>query len=307
MKNLRSIDLNLLTVLDALLEEGHVSRAAIRLNMSQPAVSSALQRCRYLFDDPLLERVGSVMIRTRKAEALRGPLAAIIGDVSRLIDLPKPRLDDIEQIVTILSADDPVTLLAGSLLRQLQHTAPGIRIVFRPWPGADVSRKALMEGTADLAISVFTPGGELETRTLLEERYVVAMRQDHPLAGTFDLGGWLAYPHVIVSGAGATSTPLDIALEEIGQKRMVGAVVGSFHMVPSILFATDCVAMMPSHGVMRDYPGLVTFEPPIPVSGFPLHLAWHSRNTGDVAINHVANTLSTIFAGLQESHGSGSS
>lgn len=54
--NLRSIDLNLLVILDALLDEAHVSRAADRLNLTQPAVSNALQRCRALFNDQLLER-----------------------------------------------------------------------------------------------------------------------------------------------------------------------------------------------------------------------------------------------------------
>ena len=72
--NLRSIDLNLLVILDALLDEAHVSRAAAKLNLSQPATSSALDRCRHLFADPLLERGKGGMRLTPKAEALRDPL-----------------------------------------------------------------------------------------------------------------------------------------------------------------------------------------------------------------------------------------
>ncbi|WP_201273047.1 helix-turn-helix domain-containing protein [Sinorhizobium meliloti] len=71
--NLRSLDLNLLVVLDALLDEAHVSRAADRLGLSQPAASAALQRCRHLFRDELLERGRGTMRLTSRAEALRAP------------------------------------------------------------------------------------------------------------------------------------------------------------------------------------------------------------------------------------------
>jgi len=76
--------MNLLVVLDALLDEAHVSRAAHRLNMSQPAVSSALQRCRDLFGDPLLERGRGGMTRTLLAETLRAPLRSILAEVETL-------------------------------------------------------------------------------------------------------------------------------------------------------------------------------------------------------------------------------
>ena len=71
--NLRAADLNLLVVLDALLDEAHVSRAAERVGLSQPAASSALERCRHLFGDPLLLRGRGRMRLTAKAQALRQP------------------------------------------------------------------------------------------------------------------------------------------------------------------------------------------------------------------------------------------
>ena len=84
--NLRSVDLNLLVLLQALLEERHVSRAARRAGLSQPAMSNALERCRRLFGDPLLERQGRDMRLTAVAEALREPLAAVLGEVGRLVE-----------------------------------------------------------------------------------------------------------------------------------------------------------------------------------------------------------------------------
>ncbi|WP_328700184.1 LysR family transcriptional regulator [Brucella tritici] len=87
--NLRSLDLNLLVILDALLDEAHVSRAADRLNLTQPAVSNALQRCRVLFNDQLLERGRGTMRRTPKAEALRAPLKTLLAGVLDLVDPPE--------------------------------------------------------------------------------------------------------------------------------------------------------------------------------------------------------------------------
>src|ERR1700756_5383646 len=99
--NLRSFDLNLLVVLDALLDEAHVSRAADRLSLSQPATSAALQRCRHLFGDELLQRGRGTMTRTPKAEALRAPLKSLLTGVVELIDPTDVPLAEIRQTLRI--------------------------------------------------------------------------------------------------------------------------------------------------------------------------------------------------------------
>lgn len=298
--NLRSVDLNLLTILDALLDEAHVSRAAVRLNMSQPAVSNALQRCRDLFGDPLLERGRGTMYRTPKAEALRAPLKSVLSNVAGLIDPPEVDLKNLEQVIRITTADDPMSFLAGPLIAALHDTSPGITPVFQPWHGAPASLQLLMDGDTDLAISVFdTSIEDLNMRTLIEENYVVAMRSGHPAARSFDLNAWLDWPHVIVSGQGTLRSPLDATLKSIGRSRKVGAVVPSFQVVPRILAESDFMAMVPRHGLaLRDRSDIVHFEPPVPVDGFPLHLAWHTRRSKDVGLTHVVETITWIFKGL---------
>ena len=81
MNDLRRIDLNLLVILDALLNEQHVTRAAERLHLSQPAVSHALARLRDLFDDPLLVRAGASLVPTPRALELTAPLAEALAQV----------------------------------------------------------------------------------------------------------------------------------------------------------------------------------------------------------------------------------
>jgi DNA-binding transcriptional LysR family regulator len=295
--NLRAIDLNLLVVLDALLDEAHVSRAATRLNLSQPAVSNALQRCRDLFDDPLLERGRGVMRRTARAEALRGPLKSILADVTDLLDPPEIPLQALRQTVRLTMADDPASLIAGPLLTALQQTAPGLTLVFQPWTGSPAAAQDVLSGAADIAVSVFAQQIEgLAQITLLQETYVVAMRRDHPAAQAFDLEAWLAFPHVLVSGTGRMQSPLDAQLAALGQVRRVGAVVPSFQLVPALLAQTDHIAMLPKHGFDQNaHPQLIRFAPPIEVAGFALHLASHSRQAHNRGVQHVIAAIRRMF------------
>ncbi|WP_417270982.1 LysR substrate-binding domain-containing protein [Celeribacter sp.] len=295
--NLRSIDLNLLVVLDALLDEAHVSRAAHRLNLSQPAVSNALQRCRDLFDDPLLERGRGAMRRTARAEALRGPLKSILSELIDLVDPPETPLNRLRQTVRLTMADDPTFLIAGPLLTALQSSAPGLTPIFQPWNGSAAAERDLLNGETDIAVSVFTNQIEgIEQITLFDETYVVAMRRDHPAAQAFDLDAWLAFPHVLMSGTGDAQSPLDVQLAAIGRSRRVGAVVPSFQLVPSLLAHTDYIAMLPKHGFdQKAHPLLSSFDPPIEVRGFPLHLASHTRQSNNRGVQHVIATIREIF------------
>jgi len=295
--NLRSIDLNLLVVLDALLDEAHVSRAAHRLNLSQPALSNALQRCRDLFGDPLLERGRGTMRRTTRAEALRGPLKSILDELNTLVDPPEIPLHRLHQTVRLTMADDPTFLIAGPLLTALQSTAPGVTLIFQPWNGSAAAARDLLNGETDIAVSVFSNQIDgIEQVTLYNETYVVAMRRDHPAAMRFDLDAWLEFPHVLMSGTGEAESPLDAQLAAMGRSRRVGAVVPSFQFVPSLLAWTDHIAMLPKHGFERkDHPLLTSFDPPIEVSGFPLHLASHTRQANNHGVQHVIAEVRKIF------------
>ena len=127
------------------------------------------------------------------------------------------------------------------------RTAPGVDLVIQPWHGADAAWSALVDGTSDIAVSVFPPAeDDLHREELLSEHYVVAMRVGHPAASAFDLESWLSYPHVLVSGRGDTRTPLDAELAHRGLTRRVGLVVPNFQMVPTLLAGSDMIAMLPS-------------------------------------------------------------
>ncbi|MDG9669420.1 LysR family transcriptional regulator [Hahella sp. CR1] len=296
--NLRGVDLNLLVILDALMDERHVTRAAKRLHLSQPATSSALERCRHLFGDPLLIRGRGEMRLSAKAESLREPIKALLMQAERVINQADTPLAELRQTIRILMADFPVSALLGPLHQRLLTSAPNLDLIVQPWHGAKSALEQLAKGEADLAVSVFpNVGASFRCVELLYEDYCVLMRKDHPAAQDFNLQQWLAYPHVLVSGRGDADSPVDQTLQAHGLRRRVALVVPYFQMAPDLVAQSDYIALLPIHCVPQDTTRFTVFPPPIPVEGFPLHLAWHVRRQGDQAVSHVAGVIREVTGG----------
>ena len=297
MNDLRSVDLNLLVILDALLEEAHVSRAAIRLHLSQPATSSALERLRHLFGDRLLERGRGGMRLTPVAEALRLPLRDALGSIATLVRRGETDLATVRQTVRVVVADALAAMLLPALHARVVQTAPGVTLAVLPWRGGTEAVRQLAAGEVELVASVLPILNQAFCKVpLFDEHYVVAMRSDHPAAQGFCLRSWLECPHIVVSGNGSTTAGLDTALAAHGLSRQVGVVVPSFTMVLPLLFGSDLVALLPSRCVTPDVVvRLATFVPPVPIDSFRLDLAWHTRRDGDVVVRHVADGMRALL------------
>ena len=298
--NLRSIDLNLLVVLDALLDEAHVSRAAQRVALSQPATSSALERCRHLFDDPLLVRSTRLMTLTPRAQSLRAPIKQALQGVLSVFEAPAMDLKALSGTVRVGLADALLAALLAPLHKKLQRSSPRLSLSYLPWQSASDELRRLEQGELDLAVSVLPAvHGSFRRIELLQEHYVVVMRRRHPAAAAFSLDAWLAYPHVEVSSWGDSRGALDDALLSSGRTRHVGVVVPSFLAVLPLLEHTDYIAMLPSRCILPGHrKKLAIFKPPISVEGFSLHLAWHERRDGDPAVQHVARVLRQVVSAL---------
>jgi DNA-binding transcriptional LysR family regulator len=185
-----------LVVLDALLDEAHVSRAADRLGLSQPAASSALERCRHLFRDPLLERGRGIMRLTPKAEALRVPLKNLLAQVKTILDLPPVALKELRQTVRIVMTDHPASIIVGPLHARLAKTAPGIDLVVCPGMAPRPRLRTSPEGEPIwLSRSFRLSMPRFDARSCCGS-YVVVMRKSQPAARRFGLAQWLSYPHL---------------------------------------------------------------------------------------------------------------
>jgi DNA-binding transcriptional LysR family regulator len=299
--NLRSLDLNLLVILSVLLEEAHVTRAAKRLGLSQPATSSALDRCRAVFGDVLLERGSRGMRLTPRAETLKQPLAAILAEVGELVQDRPTDVSAMVQTVDVTMADMPGVAIVSQVFAGLARTAPGIKLSVRPWRGADEALDALQRGATDLAVSVFMNLKEpFHGRQMSRETFSVVARDGHPALATLNLDTWLSYPHVLVSGSGNRSSPIDDSLAALGRTRTIGIVVPTFLMVPPLLRDSDLIALLPTRAIAASAPeGLTIRPPPIPIDDFPLHVAWHRRRDHDLAVQHVAAVIEQAINGVE--------
>jgi DNA-binding transcriptional LysR family regulator len=302
--DLRRYDLNLLVTLEALLEEESVTSAAHRLNLSQSAVSAALDRLRSVFSDPLLVRVGNRMEPTPFARRLLGPIKTALASVSLALALPQKFDPALAKATVRLGASDYFGLLMlPALYETLAREAPGISLEVLPRP-TDGSVTRLVAGEVDLALVVDPPEGrDLYNAPLVEEHFVCVMRLTHPLArGRITTGRLLEYPHVLVTAHGESMGRVDRALAAAGRRR-IPVSVPVFATAFALLAENDLVAILPER-ISRAQAGrfgLVLRKPPVELPGYTLCIAWHQRTAHDPVHRYVRDLLLAI-AERRDSH-----
>jgi DNA-binding transcriptional LysR family regulator len=278
-------DLNLIEVLDALLTENSVTKAAARLHTSAPAVSRSLARLRRAFGDPLLVRAGRDLVPTPRALELRGEVHAVAAR-ARALFTPSAAADPrtAVRLFDLQVTDMLSTTFIPSLIDDLRTQAPGISLRLRPENLEDTP--ALREGLVDLEIGTIRPGDpEIHSETLVTETLVGAVRPDHPLAKvkTVTPRRFAAADHVAVSRRGRAHGPIDERLAELGLSRRVLTVVPSFASALYLARETDVVCVAPGGlgRTMLETLGLRTFPIPLALPPIALGMAWHPRNHHD--------------------------
>ena len=284
----QEIDLNLLVSLDVLIEEANVTRAAARLNVSQPALSAQLARLRNLFHDPLLvpSATGRGMIPTARALQLRGPLHVALKDLETVVRRP-PTFDPVtEERVFAIAASDHLTAVLGTRLIERVHqvAGPRVRVSFRT-PNWDLIAAQLERGQVDLLIAYQgNVPSDMKSRRLYDDRHVVAQRKGHP-RGTqpLDLDTYCSLSHILVSnsGSGSFHGDIDEQLMKCGRRRHVALSVHQFVVVPMFLTITDYVAALPSRLLDRFTDQLDVFELPFEARSYTNSAAWHPRYDAD--------------------------
>ena len=261
--NLASLDLNLLVALDALLSETSVSRAALRIGLSQPATSHALQRLRDLVGDPLLVRVGARMELTPRAQALRAPLSQALDQVRGLFVAEDFDAKQSERRFRVMMPDIAVELLLPSLLTHLAADAPGVRLDVAPWRGPAIMTPEFAR-TIDLVICIGDAFKGFHRQKLYTDSDALAVRRDHPLRGRLKrLDAFLAARHVAVIGRGQREDLIDEWLRDKGVERTIVLVVPSYIEALHMAARTDLVAFVPRRliAALAQPLGLVAIAP----------------------------------------------
>ena len=297
MGNIKKIDLNLLGVLDALLDERNVTRAAARLGYTQPTVSGMLTRLRDLFGDPLFVRTQRGLLATPRAQALAVPLKQLLDDSQRLVARDVFDAAHAEVTFTVASNDYMQQALLAPLVKALRSEARLIRLALAPMIIEGLS-EALARGQIDLALTApqFAMS-DLPSRLLYRDRYVVAVRPQHPLArgAAMTVERFCNYDHVLVSPTGGSfQGPTDDALARLKLRRKVRYSVSSFLLVSELLQMDDLVALVPSRLLRQKNKQLVVLEPPVEIPGFDVIAVWHPRNDKDQAHRWLRGRLVEI-------------
>lgn len=285
MEELRGVDLNLLRALDALLRGASVTRAARDLGITQSAASNALRRLRDHFGDPLLVREGNAMQRTSFAEALRPRVRA--ASVAMTAALSRPAAFEpgrAEGRVRIATSDHVEQVVIEPLAAALATEAPGLTLFVEPFDDGAPAR--LRNGALDLIVaprSRMPPA--LQARRILEEPFVLVMRQRHPNRPRSRLSRrwYLAQSHVLVAPGGGRSGVVDHLLAQRGEARSIARVVSSFSQALLLVAESDLVTTIPRSFAQRYARrlGLVLAGLPLALPPVRLHAAWAARQDDD--------------------------
>ena len=302
------MDLNLLRVLDVLLREGSVTRAADQLGTSPAAVSRQLGRLRRAVGDPLLVRAGQHLVPTPRAEQLRDQVSALLKAADDVLR-PGAGFDPaaLHRTFHLQASELLLAALAPPLLARIAAEALHVNVVFSP--EALEGGPALRQGWVDVEVGVLGHlDPEIRTRPLITTGLAGVARAGHPLFGKrLDVRRFASFGHIGVSRTGRVHGPIDTLLRARGLSRPVPVVVPSH--TASLLLArdSDLIGLWLDGWLPRAVAalGLRTFAIPLPLDPIEFGMAWHPRTDADPGHrwfrDHVEAALPTVHTVHTES------
>jgi DNA-binding transcriptional LysR family regulator len=304
--NLRTVDLNLLVVLDALLAERSVSRAGMRIGLSQSATSAALSRLREVFRDPILVRSGRGLALTRNAEELIVPVRDILGRIEHALE-DRPQFDPQTDSRTFsISASDYATLvLLAPLVRAMAAEAPGISIHILP-RYRDVAR-VLQTNQADIVVEPreLFADTRFDSQSLFSDRWLCAVDRANPdvRGDRLTLKRYQNLPHLAYSiGPDRQLNLADQHLVNTGVRRRMEITVESFLLVPFLLQGTRLVSVILERAARQLIPSAPVriLKPPVELPDIHEAMFWHPRHRSDPGHRWLRERLAAVAAQLQE-------
>jgi len=297
--DIRSVDLNLLVVFDAMRRHRNVTRAGEALGLSQPAMSAAVARLRTLFGDPLFVRSGAQMNPTPRAEALGETIRQIVQTIE--FDILQPSAFDPRhgtRAFTLLTPDIAEMNFLPRLLAHLGEHAPNVSLKTLAMP-RHAAASALESGTAELAIGYFPDlhkAGFFQQR-LIRSTHVCLLRKEHAAIGrALSMKQFLAASHAVVKPDGREHV-FEQFLQQKGITRRVVVELSHFMSLLPIVESSELIATVPRdlaeffvrHGAVRHVP--TPMKSPV----IDVHLFWHQRFQKDSAHTWLRGVIHTLF------------
>lgn len=299
--NLRSIDLNLLPIFEAVMETRQYSKAAERLSMSQPAMSAAVQRLRNSLDDPLFVRTNKGLIPTPKADMLYQDIRAALTQLRQGLSIQKG-FDPSAQphSFRILSSDYFEFVLLPQLIETIEQD--GLKIRFNLEPILVDSTKQLIHAQADVMLDPFpVEDDRIHCEVVAEETLKVVAKKQHP---------WINHPITIQDFFNATHAvlpnrgrllPLDRILNTAQMhKRKIGVQVTQYISLLAAVTNSEYIATVPKHLAERyaDGLGLAIYDFPLDVPPIPIYMMWSKALDHDPANRWLLDQLRAVIQNM---------
>lgn len=298
--NIADIDLNLLKVFEALHDESSASRAALRLGVTQSAVSAALRRLREVYGDQLFVRTGRGLAPTLQANQLKPVISDALNKCRQSLAMLDPAANQYEgRSVAIGLSDDFEIAYGRRLIEEIARRAPKLRLIFRQTHSQIVAR-ALMERSIDLAITAGGFSERLLSRQVLGEGGYACLVDPASLAPgqqQIALQEFVEREHILVSSGGFIGIT-DEGLAAVGLSRRVCASTTHFAALPFLLRGSQAVATIPAHAAASIAPlsGLALLPCPLALPRYPVELGWRTSTQIDPVLVKVREAIAATFS-----------
>lgn len=294
---MKSQELTLLQVFDAIMTEGSVTQAGHRLAMSQPAVSNAIARMRDIWKDPVFVKKGRQIEPTAFAQSL---WAQVRDPMQQLASALESRGFDPAQShrqFRIAIADLSVDLYWLPFSCRVAEQAPHVDLYAVPYTRMGVIEQ-LREARIDIGLGPLSQHDRsLRSIPLYQNSYKLVMRKNHPLAGKpITMDDFLAAKHLLVSQSGDPRGNVDQALQRLEKRRRVAMTVNHFSAVPKLLSHSDFIAVVPQMvaGGTQFSSELWITDPPLSIEPSPVYLVWHTRLDRDPGLIWLRDLLENV-------------
>ncbi|MBA2965673.1 MULTISPECIES: LysR substrate-binding domain-containing protein [Ramlibacter] len=296
-------NINLLICLDALLTERSVTRAAQRLEMSQPGMSNALARLRELTGDPLLIRSGNGFLLTERAQAIARKVRSGIELMDDIFSNEGPLdLQNASGTLTLAAAESVGMVIVPALAQALAEQAPGVTLNVRA-PDPEHLREWLSEGECDIAVGHFPDLHPDLRSTPLFVQPLSCISARHAGPPPADLASYLRRTHVVFgspfSPRSTLETTIGRALAAAGHDRLRTVRVSSVLLIPYVVAGSCHVATLPTW-LCRHFAGVLPLQlsaVPFDVPSIDTVMVWHERTHRQALHAWLRERIRTIVPG----------
>lgn len=300
--HISKVDLNLFVVFEAIYAEGSITRASLKMNLTQPAVSHALGRLRQLFDDPLFERQGHTMVPTPLARSIIDPVRhSLRGFELTLHGTERFDAATSERTFTLALRDVLEATMLPQLMTSIASAAPSVGLNALRVERRELENE-LAAGTLDAAIDVTLPlSPDILRSRVVVDRTVVLARRDHPqVRGTLDLDGYLAQEHILASSRRRGPGLEDLELSRMGLQRRVRMRCQHYFAACRVVSQTDLLLTMPERyaRVLNQQFDNQILPLPLAMPQIDSYLYWHANVDNDPANRWLREQLSQVLGAL---------